>query len=1091
MPAMLTIGERFDRYTIEALLGAGGMGEVYRAFDPRLERRVALKVLHQDPAGDDLAASSGHAARLLREARAAAALDHPNVVAIFDVGEVGDTTFLAMELIAGQSLRDLIAADVPLATRLVWLAEIAATLAFAHDRGLVHRDIKPENIMVRSDGALKVLDFGIARRTRVAATAATMPFHPANLARLTSDGSTIAGTPHYMAPEQMQGGALDGRADQFAWGVVAYELLTGGTMPWPHATDLVTLVAAVTGKDAVPLPAIPGLPAHVHAVVMRTLQRSPGARFPAMHDVVAALGHDERPAHRPSAGLRPAPRVPDVFAETLTGLPEAATTATVTATVTEADAVVEPVPASTAAPPRRRTWLYASAFAAVLALGGLGVVLLGGDDPPAVAAADSPATGRRTIAVIGFRNLSGREDVAWIATALAEMLTTELAIGEQLRTVAVDDIERMKRELALGATDSLGQTELASVGRRLRTDLVVTGNYLAIGEKVRLDVRLIDISTGEPLLSLSESDRESELIDLVSRTGASLRRSLHAAELSPEQASDLRASVPATPEGARLYATGLASLRAFDATRARAAFDQLVALEPEFALGHLALADALTLLGLGEAATAAAERAMALSGPLPRAERLVIEVRYHVSKDAWDQAIAVATTLRDLYPDDVDHGLRLARVQIDAGRMRDAVATVAALRRLLAPLRDDPRLDLMEADAYSLLGEPAGTERAAAEALRKAEALGATTIAVRARMLQAWPLIDAGELDRAAAILEQVRAQTTALGDPLLRLDSLYMLSFVTRQRDQQTPSMALLDEVVREGRRLGNPRLANDVLINTVSIQIDIGRLDEAEQRLAELTATSPANRLTALINTGQIAALRGDLTGARASFDEALRQYRTVGDERMVAWSLALIAELELDADRLDAAELLLRESLQMRERMGLAQYVAECRTLLGRLALARGRADEAATTLTAAADAFAALHAHREETVARAWAARALHSAGRDGAPQLARARELARTGESLGPRLQVVLAAAIVDTSAEATRRALTDALTEATRAGFVALALELRVAAARVELAAGRKTEALAALAALADEAANAGQGRIAREARALTGPAAP
>jgi serine/threonine protein kinase len=316
MPPMLTIGERFDRYTIEALLGAGGMGEVYRAFDPRLERRVALKVLHQDPGADDLAASSGHAARLLREARAAAALDHPNVVAIFDVGEVGDTTFLAMELIAGQALRDLIAADVPLATRLVWLAEIAATLAFAHDRGLVHRDIKPENIMVRSDGVLKVLDFGIARRTRVAATAATMPFHPANLGRHTGDGSTIAGTPHYMAPEQMQGGAIDGRADQFAWGVLAYELLTGGTMPWPHATDLVTLVAAVTGTDAVPLPPVPGLPPHVHAVVMRTLQRSPDARFPAMRDVVTALGHDDRAAHRPSAGLRPAARPPDVFAET-------------------------------------------------------------------------------------------------------------------------------------------------------------------------------------------------------------------------------------------------------------------------------------------------------------------------------------------------------------------------------------------------------------------------------------------------------------------------------------------------------------------------------------------------------------------------------------------------------------------------------------------------------------------------------------------------------------------------------------------------------------------------------------------------------
>ena len=161
------------------------------------------------------------------------------VVAVPSGHCVGDTTFLAMELIEGRTLRSVIGEDVAIATRLGWLLDIAATLAFAHSRGFVHRDIKPENIMIRADGVLKVLDFGIARRARALPTAATLPADGARASQGTGAGnSTFAGTPHYMAPEQMFGQALDGRADQFAWGVVAYELLSGGTMPWPDASDL-------------------------------------------------------------------------------------------------------------------------------------------------------------------------------------------------------------------------------------------------------------------------------------------------------------------------------------------------------------------------------------------------------------------------------------------------------------------------------------------------------------------------------------------------------------------------------------------------------------------------------------------------------------------------------------------------------------------------------------------------------------------------------------------------------------------------------------------------------------------------------------
>src|SRR3954447_24383598 len=156
---MLKSGDAFERYTIEALIGQGGMGHVYRAYDPRLGRRVALKVISESSAP---AASN---ARLVREARAAAAFDHPNAVAIFDVGELEGAPYIVMELVEGRTLRRA-AGDVlsPLPTRLAQLSGVARALAAAHHRGLVHRDIKPENVMVRDDGKVKVLDFGIARR---------------------------------------------------------------------------------------------------------------------------------------------------------------------------------------------------------------------------------------------------------------------------------------------------------------------------------------------------------------------------------------------------------------------------------------------------------------------------------------------------------------------------------------------------------------------------------------------------------------------------------------------------------------------------------------------------------------------------------------------------------------------------------------------------------------------------------------------------------------------------------------------------------------------------------------------------------------
>ena len=285
--AVLSTGDVFAHYEIEGLLGEGGMGRVYRAFDTRLHRRVALKLLLL-PEGLDRAARSEAAARMIREARAAAAVDHPNKVGVFELGEVDGAPYLAMEYIAGTTLRAWVGdRSAPLAMRLGWLVDAARALDAAHVAGLVHRDIKPENVMLRDDGVVKVLDFGIARRAAVPADPSAPTAAPAG-ATLTGAGVVI-GTAAYMPPEQIQGHELDGRADQFAWGVMAFEVLTG-QHPWGAASDALALVGAMLTKPARRASSIAeDVPPDVDALIARTLSANRDDRYPRMNDIVAVL----------------------------------------------------------------------------------------------------------------------------------------------------------------------------------------------------------------------------------------------------------------------------------------------------------------------------------------------------------------------------------------------------------------------------------------------------------------------------------------------------------------------------------------------------------------------------------------------------------------------------------------------------------------------------------------------------------------------------------------------------------------------------------------------------------------------------------
>lgn len=301
----LTPSMEVGPYRLVSRLGAGGMGEVWRAEDRQLLRPAAVKVLLES-----LAADTELKARFMREAQTAARLNHPNIATIYSVGEVGPTMFIAMELVEGESLADRIASRRPTPLEAVRIIrEVAIGLAEAHDLGIIHRDVKPDNIMITRRG-VKILDFGIARDVS--------PRQQEVLTR----AHVVLGTPDYMSPEQATGKTLDGRSDIFALGIVLYESVSG-RLPFGGTTPTETMVKIASAPPQ-PVPSLlPGVAPALASVIERCMQKNPDDRYATARDLAADLEAVEvtltevpaRPRHTPTTHLgaveveRPKPAV--------------------------------------------------------------------------------------------------------------------------------------------------------------------------------------------------------------------------------------------------------------------------------------------------------------------------------------------------------------------------------------------------------------------------------------------------------------------------------------------------------------------------------------------------------------------------------------------------------------------------------------------------------------------------------------------------------------------------------------------------------------------------------------------------------------
>ena len=397
-------------------------------------------------------------------------------------------------------------------------------------------------------------------------------------------------------------------------------------------------------------------------------------------------------------------------------------------------------PAAVTAPARRPGRLRRA-----LAWSGLGVVallviftvihILQHLGPAARRPAPSPAGTplRQAIAVLDFKSLSPSAETRWLESAFAEMLTTELAAGGKMRVIRGDTVAQTTRSLALRDPGSLGLPELQKLHDALGADLVVVGAFLPIQGNIRVDLRVMQVPSGDTVTSVVEVGTQSGLFDLVSRMGEKLRDSLGVAALSAQQAREAAALRPSNPDSSRLYAEGLTALHAFDLPGGLRLLQRAAAIDPKSAVIHSGLSQAWSSLGYDSRAVDEAHQALALAASLSREDRLAIEGRLFKASKQWDKASEAYRSLWTFYPDDVEYGLQLGESLIAGGRNAEAGATLTGLAQAAAAGGGwNPRIDIAEARSASRLSDFATELRASRTAEEKGRRSGQSLVVSQA-----------------------------------------------------------------------------------------------------------------------------------------------------------------------------------------------------------------------------------------------------------------------------------------------------------------------------------------------------------------------
>jgi DNA-binding winged helix-turn-helix (wHTH) protein/tetratricopeptide (TPR) repeat protein/TolB-like protein len=744
------------------------------------------------------------------------------------------------------------------------------------------------------------------------------------------------------------------------------------------------------------------------------------------------------------------------------------------------------------------------------------------------------AVPRRSVAVLGFQDVSADPRQKWVSTALSEMVSTELGAGQELRVVPAEDVSRVRHEVAWKGAGSLSKDTLGKLHRTLESDLVVLGSYAILGQgnnqRLRIDLWVQDTRSGELITTIAETGATADLFDVVSRTGVRLRQQLRVPEMSPTEALAVRASTPSTLAATQLYAQGLEKLQVFDALGARDLLQKALALDPNYPLAHAALADAWSVLGYDTRATSEASKAFQLSTRLATVDRLTIEGRYRIAMRDWPRAVAVYRSLYEMLPDSVDYALRLARAQTSGGHPRDALQTLGSSRQ--SDTNEDPRIDLETARAWNQLGDFGRMATALSAAADKAKRKGAQLLLARALNQQCWVSRFVGQQQHGIEDCREAQRIYTAAGDHGGEADTLRVLGDVVSvsapaaamELYQQSLTMQrriahlsgeafVLNEMAAQYSTQGNHRRARDLFEQTRQIflrtenrvdaggllinigyelaaQGDLTRAQKSNEAALELALGLGNEEMEALAteNIGLIEQSRGNLENAKRSFQRALTLFDGSGDRVGRSDTMFGLGEIARAEGNLVDARNFHDQALALRKEQQRKTAIAESELALADVSLDQGHpASGLEQPVRSALETFNSNKVLDNEVTAEALLTRILFAENKlpEASNEAGRAVALAQTAQP-GVRLSMegeVASVWVATTPKEHLhdlQRILASAITEAHRFGYAEAELRLRLARAESEIRSGEKMQVDSEAAMVRAQAAKRGFGLIGR-----------
>ncbi|HEX4032070.1 MAG TPA: tetratricopeptide repeat protein [Terracidiphilus sp.] len=748
---------------------------------------------------------------------------------------------------------------------------------------------------------------------------------------------------------------------------------------------------------------------------------------------------------------------------------------------------------------RQALWLSAGAICVVAATAFL-VFRLGFDShraAPSAQATQVQLKVRRSVAVLGFRNVAGEPEQNWLSTAFTEMLNTELAANGDLRLVSGEDVANVKHDLSLPAGDTLAKNTLARLRSNLGADVVVTGSYTLLSDggknRLRLDIRAQDTALGETVYEDAITGNENDLFNLASQAGSRLRQGLNPSLASDSKQDTPRFSGSKNQLAIQLYSEGRSRLFEFDYIGARDFLKRAVTADPDFALAHSALARAWSGLGYEAQERSEAKRALQLAQNLPQETALAIQGQYQQSVNDWQGAESTYRKLFGLFPDNLAYGLQLADAQLRPNPA-GALQTLTALRMLPAPVGSDPRIDLMEASV--LIGQNLPKARAAAQhAIEKASAEGATLMMARGYGILCQQSSSIGvSMDQSVVECDLARNSYLSAGDQNNAARTLNDLAGIYFSRSDVDRAESMWREAIEVFRKVGDTQGIAAASNNVGDVLLTRGKLAQAEELLQQALA---ADRLIgdlsgaalAMADLGEIALQRADLPNAKRNFEQALANSTKIGDKSAAAYGLSGLGDVFMEQDQLAAARGQHEMALRLRSDIGEKETILQSRVALAKLAIEEGHAKDAESEARRCRDELhreqflddelgtglvlvSAMLDQSKDTDAKreVLALRPLEEKTQDRELQLRYSLELAQT---LAAEHDLGSSQTLLDTVSR-----------EATASGFAGLAWEAQTALASVQGSAGDRIGAIKQLKILQARAQNAGLQLRARKADA-------